>query len=59
MDYATEFVNQFVTQLAIKERGLRNMHAYYLFHDTREGSIEERFTADAREFWEYQKLFKA
>ena len=58
MDYATTFVDQFCDQLAINERGLRNMHSFYLWVDKRPGTILERFELDARRFWEYQKLFQ-
>jgi hypothetical protein len=52
MDYATEFTNQFCTQLALNERGLRHMHAFYVFEDKREGSLVDRYTRDAAKFWE-------
>ena len=55
MDYATEFVNQFVTKLALNERGLRHMAAFYIWHDRREGSLTDRFKADAAKFWEVHK----
>jgi hypothetical protein len=57
MDYATEFVNQFCTQLAIRDKGLRNMHAFYLWGDKRDGTVQERFEMDARDYFEYQKIF--
>ena len=56
MDYNTEFVNHFCTQLAINDKGLRHMHAFYLFHDKREGSVIERFTQDAAKFWSVHSM---
>lgn len=58
MDYATTFVNEFVNQLAITQKGMRNMHSFYLFSDKRPGTIRERFEADAKKFFEYQNLFQ-
>lgn len=58
MDYATTFVNEFVNQLAINQRGIRQMHSWYLFSDHRPGTARERFEQDAREFFEYQKLIR-
>lgn len=56
MDYATEFVNAFVNQLAITQRGVQRMRAWYIFSDTRPGTVTERFERDAAEFWEYEKM---
>ena len=58
MDYETEFVSQFCTQLAINDRGLRGMYAFYIFEDKRPGSVTDRFKMDAEKFWEYQKMFQ-
>lgn len=58
MDYATTFVNEFVNQLTLTRKGIRNMHSWYLFSDKRPGTIRERFEADAKEFFEYQNLFQ-
>ena len=57
MDYETEFVNQFCNQLALRDQGFRDMIAWYIFQDHRPGTLLERFSADAKKFWEYQKLF--
>ena len=56
MDNATTFSNEFVNQLAIRERGLRYMHEFYLFEDKRLGTLKERFEQDARQWGEWQKL---
>lgn len=58
MDYATTFVNEFCNQLAFTQKGIRNMHSWYLFSDKRPGTIRERFEADAKKFFEYQNLFQ-
>jgi hypothetical protein len=34
------------------------MHAFYLFSDKRPGTVRERFEADAKNFWEYEKMFR-
>ena len=57
MDYDTKLVNQFVNQLALNERGLRGMHAFYVFEDKRPGTVVERFTEDAQKFWEVHSMF--
>lgn len=58
MDYATTFLNEFCNQLAINQRGIRNMHSFYLFSDHRPGTVQERFEQDAKEFFEHQKLIR-
>jgi hypothetical protein len=58
MDYATAFVHEFCLQLARAERGLRHMHAFYVFSDKRPGTVRERFEADAKQHAEYTKLFQ-
>lgn len=58
MDYATEFVNAFVNQLAITQRGVQRMRAWYIFSDTRPGTVSERFERDARDYFEYEKMFR-
>ena len=50
------FVNEFVNQIALANRGLRRMHEFYLWHDKRPGTIDERFTADAKLWSEMQRL---
>ena len=58
MDYATTFLNEFCNQLAINQRGIRNMHSFYLFSDRRPGTVRERLEQDAAKFFEYQKLIR-
>lgn len=58
MDYATTFVNEFCNQLALTQKGMREMHSWYLFSDKRPETIRERFEADAKEFFEIQNLFQ-
>jgi hypothetical protein len=55
-DYATTFVNEFCNQLAINERGLRSMHAFYNFEDKRPGTLLERWHADAEKFFEVHRM---
>lgn len=52
------FVNEFCNRLAEMEKGMRSMHSYYLFSDKRSGSIEDRFSADAAEHYDYTKMFQ-
>ncbi len=56
-DYATAFVNEFCNQLAKTTHGLRQMRSWYVFHDKRPGTIQERLDADAAEFRDYTNLF--
>lgn len=56
MDYTHTLVSEFCDQLAFTQKGIRNMHSFYLFSDKRPRTIQERFEADAKEFFEYQKL---
>lgn len=58
MDPTSAFVSQFVTQLELARKGLRDMHSWYIFSDKRCGTIQERFEQDAAEFVAYQKMFK-
>lgn len=58
MDYATTFVNEFCNQLTLTQKGIRDMHSWYLFSDKRPGTIREKFETDAKEFFEYQNLFQ-
>jgi len=58
MDYATTFVNEFSNQLAINQRGIRNMRSWYVFSDKRPGGIIERFERDAKEFFEFEKMLR-
>jgi hypothetical protein len=58
MKYLEIMVNEFCNQLAINQRGIRNMHSYYVFSDHRTGTVRERFERDAAEFFEYQKLLR-
>ena len=53
----TLFVSVFCTQLARRSHMLRQMAAWYLFEDHREGTICELFNQDAADFAAYQKLF--
>lgn len=57
MDYATAFVSEFCNQLAINERGLRQMCAWYIFEDDRPGTVVERFEQDARVWFQWSKMF--
>lgn len=58
MDYLHTFVSEFCNQLSITQRGIQRMRASYIFSDRRPGSITERFEQDAKEFWEYEKMFQ-
>ena len=58
IDYETEFANEFCNQIAIMDRGVAGMKAFYHFEDKRPGTVVERFTADAKTFNEVNKLFK-
>jgi hypothetical protein len=58
MDYASEFVDQFCNQLAINEKGLQRMMAWYVFEDKRPETVTENFEADAKRFWDYEKMFR-
>ena len=50
------FVNEFVNQIAKARAGLRQMYQFYLWHDKRPGTIEDRFTYDAKLWGEMQQL---
>lgn len=52
------FVNEFCNRLDQTARGIRHMHDWYLFSDKRPGSIRDRFEADAKDYYKYQKLFQ-
>jgi hypothetical protein len=52
------FVNEFCNQMAKSARGIRHMHSWYVFADKRPGSVEERFTADAKDYFEYRQMFQ-
>ena len=58
MDPNTLLVHNFCNQVAKMYQGVRDLRVFYLFADKRSGTIQERFEADARSFWDYQKLFK-
>lgn len=58
MDYEHMLVNEFCNQTAKQAHGFRQMCNFYIFHDKRPGSLEERFNLDAQLFADYQKLFQ-
>ena len=58
MNYVETLVTEFCKQLATTQRGVRQMHSYYLFSDKRPGPIRERFEQDARDYFEYEKMFQ-
>ena len=50
------FITEFCNRMALVEKNRRAMYGFYLFGDKRQGTITERFDADARLWAEYQKL---
>jgi hypothetical protein len=53
----TDFVSIFCTELARSYKRIRAMYSWYVWSDKRDGTIRERFEADAADFMEYRKLF--
>ena len=56
MDYSTTFFNEFCLQLHKMERGLRQMHSFYVFQDKRPGTLLENWEADAKKFMEVHRM---
>lgn len=54
----TDYVSIFCAELAKADKGLREMHSFYLFTDKRSGSVIDRVNKDADEYVALQKLFK-
>jgi hypothetical protein len=52
------FVNEFCNQMASMEKNRRAMYSWYAWSDKREGSVEERFWADAKSWGEHEKLWR-
>ena len=59
MDQQTLFVHLFCQKLANFAKDVRNLSNFYVFQDSRPGSVQERFDLDAVRFAEYRKLFQA
>jgi hypothetical protein len=61
MDEQTQilvFVNEFCNRLALTAKGMRDLHSFYVFEDKRQGTIEERFSADAEDYYNYTAMFR-
>lgn len=58
MDYIHTFVSEFCNQLASTHKGIRNMRAWYMFSDRRPGTVTELFELDAKNYFEYEKMFR-
>jgi len=52
------FVNEFCNRLASTTTGMRDMQSFYVFEDTRPGTVKERFTKDAESHYNYTKMFQ-
>jgi hypothetical protein len=57
-DILVLFVSNFCSQLAKMDRPTWEMSSFYLFSDKRPGGIIERFEADAKREWDYQKMYR-
>jgi hypothetical protein len=59
MDYDLETLVTAVTNQAYAlDKAVRRMRGWYVFSDKRPGTVQERFDLDARQYREYQDLFK-
>lgn len=56
--YIGVFLTEFCNQLAVTQRGIQRMRAWYIFEDRRPGTVTERFERDARDYFEYEKMFQ-
>ena len=45
-------------QACALDKAVRRMRSWYVFSDKRPGTVQERFDLDARQYREYQDLFK-